>query len=536
MRSILQDLRYALRQLRKSPGFTFTAVTVLALGIGANIAVFTILNGILLRPLPYAHSDRIVTAGFVCPTCDFSMNYANMLQLRDAVGRDFQMGASFGDSNASITGPGGRVQVERTEVDSGLLPMLGIQPILGRAFRPEENEPGRNHVVLLGEDVWRKLYNSDPHIGGKTLAIRGETYTILGVMPRRFSFPFGDIMQIWSPAEIPQASRSAMADGASMNGEVYARLPDRMTLGQLTDQFNRAQSVIAKELPADSTWPTHIKVSGYQQMLNAEARKPLLLLYVVVFGIWLLACLNVTSLMLARAVARTREQAVRAAVGASRARLLQQAVVESLLLSTIGGVFGLLLGQTAIKLLWRQIQRRLPLTSAIHVDWRVVACVTALTLVTALVVGIFPALRATRRDVQARLHGVTTTASASQSPYARSIGRRTNSSYARLPCGCRAVSAHHSRAAHGSAGLYSAERADRRHHPKRLGAAGPQRPAWANQHREHIVFAAFGAAPRHSRRAGGRAQFSAAVAQRDESQDWRFSRSQRSAIFAGAAC
>ena len=415
MRSILQDLRYALRQLRKSPGFTFTAVTVLALGIGANIAVFTILNGILLRPLPYAHSDRIVTAGFVCPTCDFSMNYANMLQLRDAVGRDFQMGASFGDSNASITGPGGRVQVERTEVDSGLLPMLGIQPILGRAFRPEENEPGRNHVVLLGEDVWRKLYNSDPHIGGKTLAIRGETYTILGVMPRRFSFPFGDIMQIWSPAEIPQASRSAMADGASMNGEVYARLPDRMTLGQLTDQFNRAQSVIAKELPADSTWPTHIKVSGYQQMLNAEARKPLLLLYVVVFGIWLLACLNVTSLMLARAVARTREQAVRAAVGASRARLLQQSVVESLLLSTIGGVFGLLLGQTAIKLLWRQIQRHLPLTSAIHVDWRVVACVTALTLVTALVVGIFPALRATRRDVQARLHGVTTTASASQS-------------------------------------------------------------------------------------------------------------------------
>jgi hypothetical protein len=168
--NLLQDLRYALRQLRQSPGFTLTAVIVLALGLGANIAVFTVLNGILLRPLPYAQPDRIVAVGFVCTTCSYSMNYANMLQLRDAVGGRIQMGVSFGSVDASIIGPGGRIQVKRDEVDSGLLPMLGVQPMLGRVFRPEENEPGRNHVVLLGEDVWRKLYNSDPQHPGSHAA------------------------------------------------------------------------------------------------------------------------------------------------------------------------------------------------------------------------------------------------------------------------------------------------------------------------------------------------------------------------------
>ncbi len=414
MRTILQDIRYALRQLRKSPGFTFTAVAVLALGLGANIAVFTVLNGVLLRPLPYTRPDRILTAGFECPTCSFEMNYANMLQLRDAVGRGIQMGASFGGSNASITGSGRRVQVERTEVDSGLLPMLGVQPLLGRVFRPEENEPGRNHVVLLGEDVWRKLYNGDPQITGKALAIRGESYTILGVMPRRFSFPFGEPMQIWSPAMIPQASRSAMGNASSIEGDVFVRLPEGMTQAELTDQLNRAQSIIAKGLPADFNWPTHVKVSDYQQTLNGKAREPLLLLYAVVFGIWGLACLNVTSLMLARAVTRTREHALRSALGASRLRLLQQSIVESLLLSGIGALVGMLLGQSVIKLLWRQIGRHVPLHSTIQVDAVVVVALVAFTLFTAAITGILPALRAMRRDVQGSLHGATSTASMSQ--------------------------------------------------------------------------------------------------------------------------
>ena len=413
MQSILQDARYALRQLRKSPGFTFTAVTVLALGLGANIAVFTILNGILLRPLPYARPDRIVAIEGTGPESYYPMHYANMLQLRDAVGARLQVGGVLCCGHmASIVGPGGRVQVEQQKVTANLPAMLGVHLLMGRTFRDDENEPGRNGVALIGEDVWRKLYNSNPHIVGQTLAIKSQPYTILGVMPTGLSIPEDGTMQIWSPAALSADDRSSMSRGALFYG-MYARLPDGITEAQLADQLSRTQAVIAKEVP-DGGLATRVTVTGYQKSLSKTVRKPLLLLDAVVFGIWLLACLNVTSLMLARAASRSREQAVRAALGASRLRLLQQTVVESLLLSGIGAVFGLLLGQTAIKLLWRQIKRQLPLTSAIHLDWRVVACLIALTLVTAIIVGVFPALRAMRRDVQSGLHGVTTTASASQ--------------------------------------------------------------------------------------------------------------------------
>ena len=415
MRSILQDIRYALRQLRHSPGFTVTAVAVLALGIGANIAVFTILNGILLRPLPYAQPDRVVAIELSGGREYYPFSYANMLQLRDSIGPQLQIGAEFGSAMASVVGPGGRFQVMQANVDAGLLNLLGAHPIYGRVFRDDENDPGRNRVVLLGEEVWRKVYASDPQIVGKTMTIKSQAYTIVGVMPRGFAFPADKQMEILVPAAIPAVARSAMNGKEILSGNVYARLPEGMTAEQLTAAFNRTQAIVAKQVVGDEGVPTRVSVTGYQQSLSNDTRKPLMLLYAVVFGIWALACLNVTSLMLARAVARTREQAVRAALGASRARLLQQTIVESLLLSSIGGVFGLLLAQSAIKLLWRQIHRKLPLTNTIHVDWRVVACLVALTLVTALVAGLFPALRAMRRNVQGGLQGVTTTASASQS-------------------------------------------------------------------------------------------------------------------------
>jgi predicted permease len=415
MNTLLQDIRYALRQLRKSPGFTFTAVAVLALGLGANIAVFTVLNGILLRPLPYAQPDRVVEIKGAGTDPYYMMSYANMLQLRDAVGAKMQIGVLMNQSMASIVSPTGRFQAQKIEVTTGLPAMLGAQPILGRSFREEENDPGRNRVVLIGEEVWRKFYDSDPQIIGKSLTIKSQSYTILGVMPKGFSFPIHEDMQVWSPAAIDPASRSTMSGKHLAFGHLYARLPEGMTVAQLTDQLSRAQTLIAKQVPSDDPAAApRIEVTQYQQSMNEQVHKPLTLLYAVVLGIWMLACLNVTSLMLARAISRTREQAVRAALGASRARLLQQTIVESLLLSSIGSVFGLLLGQSAIKLLWHQIDRNLPLASAIHIDWRVVVWLAVLTLFTAILVGVFPALRAMRRDVQNSLHGVTSTASASQ--------------------------------------------------------------------------------------------------------------------------
>lgn len=413
MTSLFHDFRYALRQLRKSPGFALTAITVLALGIGANIAVFTLLDGILLRPLPYTHADRIVaidapsTNGFTT-----LMQYANLKQLADAAGTTVETGIVLEDSTASVAGPGGRFQLEKSDVTANFFSVLGVQPMIGTGFRADENDPGREHEVLLSEDAWRKLYNSDRGIVGKTLTIKGEVYTIAGVMPKGFSFPFNEAMQVWSPASIDACARTSMTCERPTWGSMFARLPDGVSAAQLNANLDRAQALIAKQMPSGNL-PTRVQVKQYQASLNEDARKPLGLLYAVVVGIWALACLNVTSLMLARAVARSREQAVRSALGASRARLLQQSVMESLMLSGTGSLLGLLLGQMALKLLWRRIEQSLPMTGAVHLEWRVIAGLIVLTLITALLVGLVPALRATRRDVQSSLHGVNSTASAS---------------------------------------------------------------------------------------------------------------------------
>jgi len=414
LRSMMQDVRYALRQWRRAPGFALTTLIVLALGLGANIAVFTILNGLLLRPLPFAHADRIVSVEPSGQNPGSALNYANMLRLRDAVGPRLQIGAALCCNQlSSVVGPGGRVQVEKEEVTTDLPRTLGMPLRLGRYFRDDESEPGRNRVVLIGEDVWRTLYHSDAHVIGETLTIKSQPFMIIGVMPSGLAIPYDAPMQVWSPAPLTPANRSSMGKG-SVWGSMYARLPEGMTTAQLADQLNRTQAIVAKEV-VDSELPTQVKVTAYQQALTQQARKPLWLLYCVVLGVWALACLNVTSLMLARAVSRGREQSVRVALGASRGRLIQQTVVETLMLSAMGALIGLLAGQTAIKLLWRQIHRMLPLTSAIHVDWRVVCCLAALTLVTAVVVGIIPALRAVDRSVANGLKGTTTTASTAQS-------------------------------------------------------------------------------------------------------------------------
>jgi predicted permease len=414
MASLIQDIRYALRQLRKSPGFTFTAIAVLALGLGANAAVFTLLNGILLRPLPYPQAGRVVAVNTPLQNgFSYLLSYANLRQLSDAAGSNVQTGMMLDESKASVVGPGGRFQVQEVDVTAGLMQVLGVQPMLGRGFRPEENDPGREHVVLLSEQAWRSLYASDPHIVSKMLTIKGQPYSIIGVMPKGFAFPFGEEMQVWAPAAIEPAARTAMSGSHVMWGSLYARLPKGMSVAQLAANMNRAQPIIAKEAP-DSEIAKQLEVNEYQSSLNHDARKPLTLLYLVVLGIWTLACLNITSLMLARAVARTREHAVRAALGASRARLLQQSIVESLLLSGMGSLLGLACGQIALKLLWRQIERSLPLTKAVYLDWRVTAGLALLTLITAVVVGVFPAMRAMRRNVQDGLHGVNSTASASQ--------------------------------------------------------------------------------------------------------------------------
>jgi predicted permease len=418
MRSVIEDVRYAVRQLRHAPGFTVTVVVTLALGIGANAAMFTVVNGVLLRPLPYAQPERVATvqARSEGAHSDMPMSYAEMNDLRTATGRPIAMGAVFEDMPRSAVGPGGRFQVEQEIVSAGLLPMLGVQPALGRVFRAEENDPGRSDVVVLSEPAWRKLYRGDRQVLGKMLTLKGRTYTIVGVMPKGFSFPYAQSMfgtelaQVWTSAEISAAARNAKLDNALI-GTMYLRMPDGVSEAQLGEVLGR---VHATEPGYDAGVAQQLHVTGYQRSMNDAARKPLLLLYGVVVGLWVLACLNVTSLMLTRAIARAREQAVRAALGASRWRLLQQTMVEALVLCGVGSLFGLLLGQGVLHLLARPMQRMLPMCGAVYLDGRTVLFLLGLTLVTAAIIGAMPALRAMRRDVRGAMQGATTTSSTAQ--------------------------------------------------------------------------------------------------------------------------
>jgi len=418
MRNLIQDLRYAWRQLHKSPGFAFTAIAVLALGIGANAAVFTLINGILLRPLPYPKGDRIVEISTPLDGEESRFNmllsYADLRQLADAAGSTVKTGLLGEESEVSVLGPAKRVQVRSVQISASLLSMLAVEPVLGRAFRTEENEAGREHVVLLNDKAWHDLFNNDPGAVGKTVTLRGEVYTVVGVMPKSFAFPLNeDDAQIWLPFSLKPTAKAALTGEDSLALTMYARLPEGMAPAQFEANLNRVQAVIAKQ-DSNGNVPSRVTVTPYHQSLNHRAQKPLGLLYAVVAGIWLLACLNVTSLMLTRAVARERELAVRSALGASRGRLVQQSIVESIVLSGLGAVVGLLLGQAALKLLWARIAQSLPMTMAVRMDWRVISGMVALTLLTALITGLYPALRATRRNVQEDLHGVKTTASLSQ--------------------------------------------------------------------------------------------------------------------------
>jgi predicted permease len=410
METLLQDLRYVLRRLGKAPMFTATAVVVLSLGIGANISVFTVLNGILIRPLPYTHPDRVfVMRGggsrkFCC------LSYANVVQLRMATDPKMQVGMTIRRSEASLSGPGGRSQVQHATVTAGLFSMLGVKPMLGRTFRDEENNPGQDRVAIIDEQVWRNLYRSDQNIIGRTLSIQDRIYVIVGVMPKSFSFPFGTGGRVWTPEPLGAATRIALSGEDAVTGLVFGRLPDGITKAQLTVSLDRAQVAITKGIPA-GTLPSNIVLTNYQQSLNQDAREPLALLYVMVLLIWALSCLNVTSLTLARALGRSREMAVRAALGASRTRLLRLTLLESLLLGGLGSAMGLVLGQVSIKLMWSQITRTLPLTSEINVEWRVIVCLGAITGLTTLVIGGIPGLRITHRSFRADLQGHNLTAS-----------------------------------------------------------------------------------------------------------------------------
>jgi predicted permease len=409
MKSLWQDLRYGFRMLIKNPGFTVVVVLTLALGMGANAAIFTVVNAVLLRPLPYKDPGRLVRITSDSQKLgqrDTGISPPELfdLQKRTTVFADV---AGVLPVNSNLTGGDEPERIE-THLDSGnYFKVLGVDAALGRVFGPQDQVPGNASVVVISDGLWKRRFGTDPNILGRQIRIDNDAYTVIGVLPPGFRHPGRAIereAEVWgvagySAAPWPTPQRPARFLGALARlkpGEtIQAAQAD---LDSLTNALTREYS---NDYPATAGWA--LRAIPLQQDLTGNVRPALLVLLIVVGFVLLIACVNIANLMLARASARQGEIAIRLALGATRRRLVQQLLAESVLLSLLGGLLGLLLASATLGALTSLIPADLPRVSAIQIDGPVLGFTLAASLLTALLFGLVPALYGFSTDLQNKL-------------------------------------------------------------------------------------------------------------------------------------
>ena len=394
MPTLLQDLRYALRKMRQAPGFALSVVLVLALGIGANAAMFTVLEGTLFRPLPYTHPEQLVLLNATSPRdMPTFTRLADLLVWRDRTHTLSQI-AYYNSNGEYLTSAGTAQKITTVSAGVNLFSTLGVTPALGRTFTAEEQQPGRNHVAVLSDIVWRNQFHADPHILGQIIRIDDVPSTVIGVMPPHFVFPADKYAaQIWQPASLE--ANTLTRDFDSPGWTIVARRNAGASIGSIDAELNTIQKPL---LPLyDSQFaglfsPAHIAAVDYRRSLNdKDQRTALLALFGAVAALWLIACANVACLMLARAASRRREMAVRSALGASRWRLTRQTLVESLMLSLTGGLVGLAMSQAALRFFRHSLTTQLDPHLSLHPDARVLLALLALSILSAVLFAIVPA-------------------------------------------------------------------------------------------------------------------------------------------------
>ena len=386
-----QDLRYGLRMLAKNPGFTIVAVIALALGIGANSAIFSVVNTILLRPLPYKNPERLVMVWEENSKQGFPKDTpaaANYVDWRDQ-NHVFEAMAAMTEMSFNLTGVGDPERIDGQRVSASLFPLLGVEPQLGRAFRPEEDKPGANQVVMMSYGLWQRRFGADPGIIGKPINLNGKSFTVVGVMPREFQFPTRRD-QLWIP--IAFDAREA-ANRGNHYLQVIARVKPGTTLEQAQAEMTTIAARLEQQYPGTNTSIGAVVTPLHEQVVGKIKPALLVLLGAVAF-VLLIACANVANLLLARAAVRQKEIALRLALGASRARLIRQFLTESVLLASLGGIVGLLVSLAGLNLLKGFIPPNISQAQAITVDGKVLIFTVLVSLVTGLIFGIAPALQA----------------------------------------------------------------------------------------------------------------------------------------------
>ncbi len=394
-----QDAWYGARMLLKQPGFTIVAVLTLALGIGANSAIFSVVNAVLLRPLPYRDPDRIVMVGHYQPNGErwfAGAVGADFLGWRDQA-QVFEQIAAYTFDTVDLTGN----EPERLTagfVSASLFATLGVEPAVGRTFTPAEDDAGGVPVVILSHGLWQRRFGGDPQVIGRMLTLAGESRTVIGIMPPGFQFP-GDF-DLWMPLalNVNRELRRDQMTQVSVVGRLRAGMTPEAARAELTVILRRLQQAFPRFYSN-----LHVRVIGLREWLVGDVQLALHVLFGAVAFVLLIACANVANLLLARAAARQKEMAIRAAVGAGRLRLLRQLLTESVLLSLAGGAAGLLLATWGVKLFVAMNPAGIARIEESSVDGRVLSFTCAVAVLTAILAGFFPALQASRTDMNETL-------------------------------------------------------------------------------------------------------------------------------------
>jgi putative ABC transport system permease protein len=408
-----QDVRFGLRMLFRSFGFTSVAVLALALGIGANSAIFSLVNAALLRPLPFSDPERLVMVWGNFQRLNMTRLGVSAPEFVDYKNQSdvFAEVAAFQTATFNLTGMDEPERIGGARVSASLFPLLGVAPLLGRTLPAEEDMAGRGRAAVLSHRLWQRRFGSDPALIGKSVTLDGENYTVVGVMPQSFQFPFGESFStgradVWVPVAF---SQEALSNRDHYFFRMIARLKPGVTLAQARSAMSTIGSRFEQQYPRTYRGPNgedggwQVTVTTLQDEVVGDSRLLLLVLLGVVGLVLLIACANITSMLLARATTRRREIAIRTALGASRIRLIRQFLTESIMLSLLGGAVGLLLASWILSPLFRMSPREIPRLDEVGLDGRVLGFTLVISVLTGLLFGLVPALQSSRTDLSEAL-------------------------------------------------------------------------------------------------------------------------------------